>query len=207
MRSLALMQNANQLVLTVCAIIAVVISPTPASLVMSRVVYSYLTLALAFVVYTRRRSDGQVAYPPLRAVFARARTVSPRPYWRFGVANAIDKNLSELFVQLPLQLVGIYAGARAVGYLQLALNGIAQAGIFSSAVLDNMQAVVPQAVGRRDFAGLWRNFRRVLGVLAVGGVMLYGALALFAPLVIRQSLARAGFRQLRRSWCWLFTAR
>jgi O-antigen/teichoic acid export membrane protein len=132
----------------------------------------------------RRRADGQTAYPPLRAIFTRALTVSPRPYWRFGVANAIDKNLSSLFVQLPLQLVGIYSGARAVGYLQLALNGIGQAGIFTSAVLDNMQAVVPQAVGRGDFATLQRNYRRVLLVLAAGGVLLYGAVALFAPVVI-----------------------
>ncbi len=184
MRSLALMQNANQVVLTVCAIVAILISATPESLVAARLVYSYSTLALAMVVYARLRTQGAVAYPPIRAVISRARTVSPRPYWRFGVANAIDKNLAELFIQLPLQLVGIYAGARAVGYLQLALNGIVQAGIFSSAVLDNMQAVVPQAVGRRDFAGLWRNFRRVLAVLAVGGILLYGTLALLAPLVI-----------------------
>ncbi len=54
--------------------------------------------------------------------------MSPRPYWRFGVANAIDKNIAQLFTQIPLQLVGIFAGARAVGYLSLAMSGIAQAG-------------------------------------------------------------------------------
>jgi lipopolysaccharide exporter len=184
MRTLALMQNANQLALTVLVIGAVVISPTPESLVIARIVYSYGTMLLAFVVYERQRTDGQVTYPPLRAVFARAVTVSPRPYWRFGVANAVDKNLAQLFIQIPIQVVGIFAGAHAVGYLNLALNGIAQAGIFTSAVFDNMQAVVPQAVGRGDYAGLRRDFLRVLVALGVGGVIFYSVVALVAPLLI-----------------------
>jgi O-antigen/teichoic acid export membrane protein len=178
------MQNANQFVLTAFTIGAVVINPTAESMVTARVAYSYATLVLAFVVYRRQRMRGQVSYPPLGAIFARARTVSPRPYWRFGAANAIDRNLASLFTQLPLQLVGIFAGARAVGYLNLATSGITQAGIFTSAVLDNMQAVVPQAVGRGDYAGLWRNFMRILAAMALFALVLYGALALFAPVVI-----------------------
>ncbi|MCC6804561.1 MAG: oligosaccharide flippase family protein, partial [Anaerolineae bacterium] len=184
MRTLALMQNANQLALTVLLISAVLISPTPESLVIARIVHSYATLLLALIVYERRRADGPVGYPALRIVFQRARTVSPRQYWRFGVANAIDKNLAQLFIQLPIQLVGVFAGARAVGYLQLALSGITQASVFTSAIFENMQAVVPQAVGRRDYTGLRRNFTRVLLVLAVGGILFYGALALFSPFVI-----------------------
>ncbi|MCC6803596.1 MAG: oligosaccharide flippase family protein [Anaerolineae bacterium] len=184
MRALALMQYANQFVLTSFMIIAVVIAPAAESLVVARVAYSYITLVMAVVVYRRQRINAQVSYPPFSAIFARARSVSPRPYWRFGVANAIDKNLAQLFTQIPLQLVGIFAGARAVGYLTLAASGIAQAGIFTTAVLDNMQAVVPQAVGRRDYAGLWRNFTRILAALALFALALYGALVLFAPVVI-----------------------
>lgn len=184
MRTLALLQNANQLTLTTCLMIAVLVAPTAASMVVARLVYSFGTMLLAFAVYRRQRTQGQVSYPPLLAVFQRAVTVSPRPYWRFGVANAIDKNLAQLFLQVPLQLVGIYAGAQAVGYLNLALNGIAQAGILTTAVFDNMQAVVPQAVGRGDYAGLRRNFLRVVLALGVGGVVFYGAVALLAPLLI-----------------------
>jgi len=184
MRSLVLLQNANQFTLTALLIVAVLISPTPESLIAARVVYSFTTMLLAFYIYQRRRADGQVSYPPLRAIFARARTVSPRPYWRFGVANAIDKNLAELFLQLPVQLVGVYSGARAVGYLTLAYSGITQASILTSAVFENMQAVVPQAVGRGDYTTLRRNFGRVLVVMTLGGVLFYGAVALVAPLLI-----------------------
>lgn len=184
MRALALMQNANQFVLTTCSIAAVLISPTPESLVIGRLVYSYSTLALAIVVYGRLRTQGGVDFPPLRAVFARARTLSPRPYWRFGVANAVDKNISNLFTQIPVQIVGAVSGASAAGYLRLALDGIAQASILSSAVFDNMQAVVPQAVGRGDLAGLRRNFTRVLLVVLVGAIGFFSLLALASPLVV-----------------------
>ena len=180
MRALAGLQAANQFVLTSAMIGAVLISPTPESLVAGRVFYSYFTLIMAVIVYLRLRGD----YPTLRAIAARAVTVSPRLHWRFGVANAIDKNISELFSQLPLQLVGALIGARAVGYLSLAMSGIGQAGVLTTAVLDNMQAVVPQAVGRGDFVGLWRNFRRVLLVLALAAVVIYGGMALVAPLLI-----------------------
>ena len=175
------MQNVNQFVLTTALIAAVLISPTPEALVIARLVYSYSTLLIALIVYLPAARTGAVSYPPFSAVLRRAITVSPRPYWRFGVANAIDKNIAQLFTQIPLQLVGIVAGARAVGYLSLAMNGIVQAGVFTSAVFDNMQAVVPQAVGRGDFAGLKRNFVRVLVVMLLGGIAFYTALALLAP--------------------------
>ena len=184
MRSFALLQNANQFVLTSCVIVAVLIRPQPESLAVGRLVYSYTTLVLAYVVYQRRRTHGQISYPTIRAIFTRALSVSPRPYWRFGIANAIDKNVTSLFVQIPLQLVGARAGAQAVGYLDLAMSGITQASTLTSAVLDNMQAVVPQAVGRRDYAGLWRNFRRVLVIMTMVSLLLYGAMALVAPFLI-----------------------
>ena len=181
MRTFMIMQDVNQLVLTTALIAAVLISPTPESLVIARLVYSYSTLLIALIVYYRLREQGRVSYPPFSAVLRRAVTVSPRPYWRFGVANAIDRNIAQLFTQIPLQLIGIIAGPRAVGYMSLAMSGITQAGELTSAVFDNMQAVVPQAVGRGDFAGLKRNFVRVLVVMLLGGTAFYTALALLAP--------------------------
>ncbi len=184
MRVLAGMQIANQAVLSICLIAAALISPTPASLVIGRLIYSYATLVMALIVYERVRTQGDVPYPPLRDLFARAWSVSPRPYWRFGLANAIDKNIAALFTAIPMQLVGIFAGAGAVGYLELAMNGITQAGFLTSGIFQNLEAIVPQAVGRKDYAGLWRNFLRVLIVMALGSLILFGLLALAAPFVI-----------------------
>lgn len=184
MRALALMQNVNTLVLTTCIIVAVFINPQPESLVAARLVYSYSTSVLALMVYSRIRHQGTISYPPLRAVFERAVTVSPRKYWRFGAALALDKNISNLFIRIPVQMVGILAGSAAAGYLQLALTGLSLPGVLTSAVLDNMQAVVPQMVGRGDYRGLLRNFTRVLLTLFFGGAFFYAVFAVLAPLVI-----------------------
>ncbi len=184
MRVLTGMQIANQVVLSLCLIAAALISPTPESLVIGRLIYSYATLILALIIYARVRDQGDVPYPPLHDLFARAWSVSPRLYWRFGLANAIDKNAAALFTEIPMQLVGIFAGAGAVGYLELAMNGITQAGFLTSGIFQNLEAIVPQAVGRKDYAGLWRNFLRVLIVMALGSLVLFGLLALVAPFVI-----------------------
>lgn len=183
-RTLTLLQNANQFVLTASMIAAVLISPTPAALVAARLFYSYSTMTLALALYERLRHADQIAFPSMRTIFALVPRQSPRPYWRFGVANALDKNVSNLYTQIPIFLVGMFGGARAVGYLTLALTGIVQASVLTSAVFENMQAVVPQMVGRGDYVALWRNFRRVLGVLTLGGITFYGLMALIAPFII-----------------------
>lgn len=184
MHTLAVIQNVNQVVLTACLVIAALANPTPMALIAARLAYSIITLVLVLVTYQRLRLRGKVPFPSIGAVVARVRTAPYRRHWRFGVANALDKNLADLSLQIPIQLTGILAGSAAVGHLQLALRGIQQTGLFTSAIFDNMQAVVPQAVGRGDYARLWRNFSRVLVVLTLGGVLFYVAVALFAPLVV-----------------------
>lgn len=184
MRALALLQNANQLVLTACLVTAALARPEPAALVAARLAYSLITALLALWLYERLRTRDAVVYPSLRAVMARARTASYRPYWRSGLANALDKNAAQLFTQLPLQLTGVIGGLAAAGFLQLALRGFQQASLFTSAVFSNMQAVVPQAVGRGDYARLYRGFTQLVLALAGGGALFYGALALAGPALV-----------------------
>ena len=183
-RESVLLQNLNQFVLTASMIAAVLISPTPEGLVLARLFYSYSTLVIALMYYERTRTRTHIEFPSMSAVLARVPRLSPRPYWRFGVANALDKNVANLYTQLPIFLVGLFGGAQAVGFLTLSLTAILQAGLLTSALFENLQAVVPQLVGRKDYKRLWRNFSRVTGVLALGAVAFYGAVALIAPLVI-----------------------
>ena len=184
MRIVGLLQNINQLVLTITLVAAALLHPTPAGQVVGRIIYSVVTMGIALVFYQRLRTEGKVPYPPLRAVMRRALAVSYRPYWRFGLANALDKNVANLYTQLPLQMVGIFAGPTAASYIQLGLRAINKTGVLTSAVFENMQSVVPQAVGRGDFAQLQVNFMRVLTVLTLGGLVFYGAFVLLAPLLV-----------------------
>ncbi len=182
MRVVALLQNLNSLTLAVCYVGALLISPTAESLVIARLVYAAATMLMALAFYERLRERDTVAYPPMRAVIVRARGVPVRPYWRFGVANALDKNLTSLFMEVPMQIVGIVSGNTAAGYLEAILKGINIVYQLTTAVFENMQAVIPQAVGRGDYRGLWRNFRRALVVLMVGAVGFYTVFALGALL-------------------------
>jgi O-antigen/teichoic acid export membrane protein len=182
MRAVAFLQNLNSLTLAACYVGALLISPTAESLVIARLVYAVATMLIALAFYARLRERDAVPYPSMRAVIARARSVPVRPYWRFGVANALDKNLTSLFMEVPMQIVGIVSGNTAAGYLEAILKGIHIIYQLTSAIFENMQAVIPQAVGRGDYSGLWRNFRRVMGILIVGAVGFYTVFALAALL-------------------------
>jgi O-antigen/teichoic acid export membrane protein len=183
MRQMAILQNLNQLVLTLSMVIAVLIRPEPLTLVYSRIAYAALMAVIAVLMYQRVRVDGAVDYPPLGAILRRAVTVR-YSHWRFGMALALDKNISNLYPHLPFQFVGIFAGEAAAGYLQLAHKGILQAGIFTSAIFENMQAAIPLWVGQGDYQRLSQNFMRVVGVLTLGSFIFYGGLALTAPLLL-----------------------
>ena len=184
MRQLAVLQNLNQVVLFACIVIAMLLSPTPEALLAGRLVYSYSTLALAFYLYARLRDEAGVTFPPLGAVFRRAARVSLRGYWRAGVAMAFDKNISALYTQVPMTLVGMLAGPAAAGVLGVGHDVVARSSLLTGPVLENVQAVVPQSVGRGDYAKLRRNFGRVLLVMAAGATAFYVLLALAAPLVV-----------------------
>ena len=184
MRQAALLMTVNQVVLTSLQVIAALLWPSAGAQVAARVVYSVVATAIGLGLYLRLRRDGELLWPSVAEVLRRSVRVSLRGYWRFGLANALDKNLATLFQQLPMQLVGALAGPAAAGYVHLGLRLIDRSSILTQGVQDSMQAVVPRAVGRGNYVSLWSNFRRVLLALLAGGIVVYGALLLVAPLVM-----------------------
>lgn len=178
MQIAAVLENINGFMLAGCVVAALLVSPTAQGMLVGRLIYSYTTMLLALALYYRERTQGSILYPPLMTILKRARSVPLGPYWRFGFAIALDRSIANFFVQIPLQLVGIFAGREAAGYLGLAMRAINLPNTLASAIFDNMQTVVPQAIGRRDYANLYRNFNRVIFVLAVGAVGFYGAMVI-----------------------------
>lgn len=174
----------NQLVLSGSMIVAALVDARPEALVAGRLFYSYSTMILALILYMRMRGSGDFALPSISMILARVGRVPIRPYWRFGVANAIDKNLADWSVQVVVQVVGIFGGERAVGYLNLAMTGIVNVGVLTSAVFENLKAVVPLAVGRQEYTMLWRGIRGAILGLAAGGILVYAVLAIAAPIFI-----------------------
>lgn len=180
MRASAVIENINQVMLTACIIGALLISPTLPGMIVGRLVYSVSTMIVGLWVYRRQRNAGTVSFPFMRQIFAQARTIAVRPYFRFGFVISLDRSAASLFVQIAMQFVGVFAGKDAAGYLQLAMKAMQLPNTLTSAIFDNMQTVVPQAVGRRDFRRLWLNFNRVLLTLTFGSIAFYGAVIVFA---------------------------
>jgi PST family polysaccharide transporter len=180
MRVSAALENVNQIMLTACIIGALLISPTLIGMVIGRLAYSISTMGVALLLYARGRNAGNMPFPSFRQIVERTRTVPLRPYLRFGFFISLDRSVASLFIQVAMQLVGIQAGKEAAGYLQLAMKAMQLPNTLTSAIFDNMQAVVPQAVGRGDFRRLWHNFTRVLLTLTLGSAAFYSAVIVFA---------------------------
>ncbi|MBA3872440.1 MAG: oligosaccharide flippase family protein [Anaerolineae bacterium] len=184
MRRLVILTNLNQFVLLACTLVALMISASPESMVLSRIAYSTSTFFMALWFYQRYRGDYAMPYPPIRNVVQRIGSVASRRYLGFGFLNAVDKNIASFYTEIPLQIVGIYAGKAAAGYLELGFKALTIPATFASALFDNIQAVVPQAIGRRDFIQLRRNFLRVLTALGIGAVIFYVLFALAVPIIV-----------------------
>jgi O-antigen/teichoic acid export membrane protein len=190
MRALSSLQTISQVILSIVMIALAVLSGTPQALIAARLLHSYTILTIALILYARLRVQGELPLPTMRTVLVRSLRVSPRPYWRFGVANAFDRNLHSLMTQIPLQLVGMIGGAQAAGYLALGLRGFAQVAVFTSALFDAMQAVVPRAVARKEYAKLWSALWRAVLALTGGSLLVYGTMALVAPFIIAPLFGR-----------------
>ncbi len=184
MRRLVILTNLNQVVLLLCTLVALIISATPESMVISRIVYSTVTFFMALWFYQHYRRDYAVPYPHMNHVLRQIGSVASRAYLGFGFLNAVDKNIASFYTEIPLQIVGIYAGKTAAGYLELGFKALTIPATFASALFDNIQAVVPQAIGRGDYVHLRRNFLRVLTVLGIGAVIFYVLFALVVPIIV-----------------------
>ncbi|MEL7236947.1 MAG: hypothetical protein AAGK74_20760, partial [Chloroflexota bacterium] len=160
MRRVATIQSLNQLILSAASVGAVLVIPLPIALVAGQLLYSLTTCTLIAVFYQRtRRDDTTIVFPSLWQIVRGITLPYPRSELGFGFSNALDKNLSLLFTLLPVQITGRVAGEVAAGQLGLALSIVRQGNFFAASVLDNLRAVIPQAVGRGDYKRLWLNFR------------------------------------------------
>ena len=184
MRQVALLITFNQLVLSALQVGGAVLLPTAAAQVAARVLFSLVAAGAGVALYLRQRQDGALRWPAPADVLRRIPGVSLRGYWRFGVANALDKNLAVLFQQVPILMTGALAGPAAAGYIHLGLRLVERSGFPMQAVQENMEALVPRQIASGNYRQLWHNFRRVLLTLLVVGLLVYAALLVAAPLLL-----------------------
>lgn len=155
-----------------------------AYLITAHVLAALFNAALGLVLYQREQRRRSDVLPRLAEVLAVVPRNSPRPYWQFGFSLALDKNLSSLFILLPVQFVGMWHGEAAAGFLRLGLSAFTYPALLFKGVLTNLETRLPAAVGQGDYAALQDNFRRVLRLIVPLAVGVFGVFALFAPVLV-----------------------
>jgi len=163
---------------------AILLDGTARGVVIARLISAGAGMLLSLQVYARLQRRHTATLPPLSEVARALRTTSPRPYWRFGFQLALDKNLSQLYTLLPLQMLGMWATPQAAGYLRMALSALERPALFFSGILINMSVQIPGDYGRREYGRLRANFVRVLRWIVPLAVAVFGTFSLAAPLLV-----------------------
>jgi len=163
---------------------AILLDGTAWGVVIARLLSAVIGAGLSVGVYARLQRRFDETLPTLGEVARALRTTSPRPYWRFGFQLALDKNISQLYTLLPLQMLGMWATPQAAGYLRMALSALERPALFFSGILINMSVQVPADYARRDYARLRANFLRVLKWIVPLSLAVFGTFSLVAPLLV-----------------------
>ncbi len=184
MRGYAALENMAVLVGAVPRIAIVVLGGGATGLVLADVLASILVAVGGVTLYRRARARQPEVLPTLPEVFGAALRNSPRPYWRFGVLLALDKNLAGLYTRLPQDLLGRWVGPEAAGFLGLGLSGLRYADLLFKGILTNLEVRLPGDAGKKDYVRLEANFRRVLTGLVPIALGVYVIYAIMAPLLL-----------------------
>lgn len=184
MRAYAILENGSVLLDALLTVGAVLIGAGVEGVVAAYLLSALVKAAGSLYAYRWLQRRRPARFPPVSEITHTARTISPRRYWGFGVRLAIDKNIANLFIQLPQTFVGAWHGEAAAGFLKLALSGLARPSMIFSGILANLGARIPADVGRADYARLRTNMRKVVIWVVPLSVGLFGAFALAAPLVV-----------------------
>lgn len=129
-----------------------------------------------------RRED--VLFPGLRRLLRSARNVSLKKYFSFTFWVALDRNMGNIFMALPVILTGIYVTASEVAYFKLAFGytNLALSLLGPISVLLNVEFPKIQV---EDKGRLIKNFKRV-SLYSLGlSVLLTLAAIIASPLLFR----------------------
>ncbi len=184
MQAFTVFENVTAVLDALLILGAIVLDGTAWGVVIARVLGAVAGALLSLGVYARLQRRHSTTLPTPGEVTRALRTTSPRPYWRFGFQLALDKNISQLYTLLPLQMLGMWATPQAAGYLRMALSALERPALFFSGILINMSVQVPADYGRRDYVRLRANFLRVLRWIIPLSIAVFGTFSLLAPLLV-----------------------
>ncbi len=141
-------------------------------------------LFIASIVLWERLKRQYEIFPSLRGLFSRVRDISVFKYFGFTFWVAVDRNIGNMYMALPVVLTGIYVSTGEVSYFKLAFGfvNIALSLLGPISVLLNIEFPKMQI---EDGAKLAKNFIKVslYGVLLSSGLTLAAIIA--SPLAFR----------------------
>lgn len=138
---------------------------------------------ISIIIWERVKKDTE-NLPSLMMILKRAKTISIKKYFGFSFWVAMDRNMGNLFMSLPVVLIGIYAVSSEVTFFKLAFGfvNLALSMLGPISILLNME--FPKMMVE-DGNKLARNFVRVsLYSMGLSVLLVLGAIVV-APVVFK----------------------
>lgn len=149
--------------------------------VSGHVVGAVILFVVSIVIWERMKKENPI-FPSLRSLFQQAKNISIRKYLNFSIWVAVDRNIGNLYMALPVVLTGVFVSTGeisffklAFGYINLAMSLLGPVSVLLNVEFPKMKIEDPQKLAR--------NFVRVsmygllLSVLLTAGAI---AMAPFA---------------------------
>lgn len=184
MRQFTVLENGGLLLEALFKIGMVLLGYGATGVLVAHVTAVVIRAGIGLLLYRHHQRTKPDLLPTFGAIVGATLRNSPRPYWRFGFLLAVDKNIAMLYTLLPVQVAGMFGGEAAAGFLRLGLNALSYPNMLFKGVLTNLETRFPADAGQGNYRRMQDNLNRLGRWIVPLSIGLYGAFALFAPLVL-----------------------
>lgn len=182
-RTLTLIVFGDQFFRFSAALILVIVGFGVFGAVSGQLIGAVIILLISLLIWERLKSRYPVL-PPLRGLFSRVFNIPIKKYFGFSFWVAIDRNMGNLYMALPVVLAGIFVSTGEVSYFKLSFGYINLALSLLGPVSTLLNIEFPK-MKVDDNDKLARNFIRVsLYGLGLSTLLTFGAV-LVSPLAFR----------------------
>ena len=173
----------DQFLRFVIALILVFLGLGVLGAVMGQFIGAAIIFIISLFVWERLRRQYSI-FPSLRGLVGNIGTVSVRKYFGFSFWVAVDRNIGNLYMALPVVLTGIYVSAGEVSFFKLAFGFVNLALSLLGPISMLLNIEFPK-MRIEDSSKLVRNFMKVsvYGILLSSGLTL--AAVITAPFVFK----------------------
>lgn len=150
------------------------------------VIYSWVVTAIlwafiSYILYLNLSMKNAPILPRLSDIYKRIWKVKSKGFFRFGLSITIDKNITNLYINLPIILLGRFFSSSEVGYFKIAIGIISLPILFLESISPKVVGIFPEYILKGEMEKLKRFFKNISLSTGLISIFITSLLMVFAP--------------------------